>query len=78
MTPHDEAHPSGTAAERIEALKAALRNASTEDMLPAELAALCNCTLPGCTVPEIVKAMRELADEQFHEADALERLHGRC
>jgi len=37
----------------------------------------CRAQVPGCTPPEIMAAMRQVAGEQLAEADQLERF-GRC
>jgi hypothetical protein len=40
-------------------------------MATAEVVELCERAAPGCTVPEIVAALRQAAAEDFAEADAL-------
>jgi hypothetical protein len=32
---------------------------------------LCEAKVPGCTIEEIVRALREVGDEQLREADRL-------
>jgi hypothetical protein len=60
---------------RFKALKDALRRADPDTldaMRPTELVAMCERAAPGCTVPEIIAAMRQVSAERLREAEALE------
>ena len=58
---------------RFDALKAALRPVDTSTMNTAEVVMLCETAVPGCTVEEIIQALRQVAAEHMQEAEELRR-----
>ena len=66
LTPH-------VAGANFEALKKALRHADTATMSTAQVLDFCEATVPGCTIEEIVRALRQVGDEQLQEAARLSR-----
>jgi hypothetical protein len=57
----------------FEALKEALRHADTTNMTMPQVLDFCETKVPGCTIEEIVRALRRVGDEQLQEADRLSR-----
>jgi len=58
-------------------LRAAILEADAAGMSTEALVEHCLRAVPGCTPPEIMAAMRQLAEQQIREAEELERF-GRC
>ncbi len=57
--------------QRIATLKAALYPIDTSTMSTPSVVDLCEAALPGCTIDEIIQALKECAEEHYAEADAL-------
>jgi hypothetical protein len=64
-----------TPADRAFHLKAVLRPLETAAMATHELVDLCERGVPGCSVDEIIAALREVAAEKIAEADELMAFH---
>jgi hypothetical protein len=57
----------------FEALKEALRHADTATMTTPQVLDFCEAKVPGCTIEEIVRALRQVGDEQLQQAHRLSR-----
>ena len=67
----------GAGVNRHNTLCTALRGLDTAAMTLPEILEACAAVAPGATPPEILAAMRQVAEEQLAEAEQLERF-ARC
>jgi hypothetical protein len=58
---------------RFDQLKAVLHAVDTSPMTTPEVVLLCEMEVPGCTVDEIIAALRQVGIEQLKEAEQLKR-----
>jgi|GEM_PF-6816394 hypothetical protein len=67
-----ENFPKTASADRMKKLRALLRDTSTAGMETQAVAEQCEREVPGCTVPEIIAALRQTAGEHLAEAATIE------